>query len=221
MLESRRTAGRLKLMIAKAMCSPLVARALVPLQRHRIKSHGLTFDTADPAFTARMEAELFFGLYENAEIRFVRTHLVGQSTVIDLGSSLGVISAHILDVMDPDGTLICVEANPELIPNLEATFARHRKNQNVEVVNAAIASKPVRLKVRSSLGSHLAEDGIRIPHISLAELVRSRGLRDYAMSCDIEGAESDFVFGDTSGLDECRLGGVTKVTDVVWACRVG
>lgn len=85
-----------------------------------------------------VEAQLFFGLYESAEIRLARGHLAGANVVIDLGSSLGIVASHILSRMTSQGHLVCVEANPSLIESLRRTTLSHARGQRVDIVQGAI-----------------------------------------------------------------------------------
>lgn len=144
------------------------------------------------------------GLYEKAETRMIRTYLRDERYVIELGSSVGYTAAHLLDVMDPAGHLVCVEANPNLIPTLRRLVEEHRgPNQRVDVVHAAIADGPVTLDIRTSTGSRIGSDGLVVPWMTLDDLLTKIGWEHYAMMCDIEGGETSFVFGDSSALESC------------------
>ena len=61
---------------------------------------------------------MFWGMYEGAETRMIRDHLRDSVTVVELGSSLGITASHVAAVMAPGGHLVCVEANPRLVPGL-------------------------------------------------------------------------------------------------------
>ena len=67
---------------------------------------------------------MFWGGYEGAETRMIRSNLQASPTVVELGSSLGVTTAHIAAVMAPGGRLVCVEANPRLISGLSEESRR-------------------------------------------------------------------------------------------------
>lgn len=222
MLDTRHTAGRLKPLIARALISPPTAAALTLVHRHRLKSNGLVFDTRDPGFTRKIEAQLFFGLYEKAEVRMIREYVAGRSTVLELGSSIGITTAHILDVMDPNGRLVCVEANPAVIPSLRRTIEMHRKNQTVDVLSMAVSNTPVHMDIRSSLGTRMAnvETGVEVDSAPLSGVLARAGLTDadYTMVCDIEGAEAHFVYDDAEALDRCQLL-LAELDDTTYAGR--
>lgn len=209
------TAGPLKLAVARIITSGsagwLVGRAL----NHRIPSHGLVFDTRDPVVSPQVAAQLFFRLYESAEIRLVRRYLAGARTVVDLGSSLGIVAAHALDRMAPEGRIICVEPNPSLLPYLERTTRRHANGREVDVVHAAISyqdgDQPGLLDVRgSSVESRLNEDPtsgtIEVPTLRLRDLVRRLDADEpFALVSDIEGAEAAMILEDGEALRRCSL----------------
>jgi FkbM family methyltransferase len=221
------TARRAKLWVARWLSSPLLGALISVLLRNRIKNMGVVIDTSHPAFTPTVKAQLAFGIYEGAEIRFIRRYLRGCSRVLELGSSLGVSSAHILDVAEPGAEVICVEANPNLLPALRATTttAARRAAAKVTVIHGAVPPSPhersssvVLTLGRSHVGSRVgpvdaaSQDGgtpdvgtpdaatpgagdqvrqLRVPAVDLAEAVRD--WTDYALVCDIEGAEAALI----------------------------
>ena len=81
---------------------------------------------------------MFWGGYEGAETRMIRSMLRDSPTVVELGSSLGVTTAHIAAMMAPGGRLVCVEANPRLIPGLSERIAPHKPGLCVDVIHAAV-----------------------------------------------------------------------------------
>jgi len=168
---------------------------------------GIVFDTSRKEFTPSMKARMFFGLYEGAEIRLIRKYLGGASQVVELGSSLGITSAHILDVMTRGGTLTCVEANPLLLDALQATVsaAERRTGRHATVMHAAVSSalhedaEVARLAYgRSNVSAKLAAKGsarspstVDVPAVSFSALVS--GMDEYALVADIEGAEAAII----------------------------
>ena len=90
-----------KPLLAKFMCSSAIGALIASFLRNRIRNRGIVIDTSPSAFTSVVKAQLAFGIYESAEIRFIRKYLKGYSRVLELGASLGVTAAHILDVVAP------------------------------------------------------------------------------------------------------------------------
>jgi len=205
--ESRQLAPRVKAQVARLLSSPAAGALISVACGDRIRNAGVVIDTSHPAFTDTVRAQLAFGIYESAEIRFIRRYLTGFTRVLELGSSLGVTASHIIDVAAPGAEVVCVEANPELLNALRTTLAAAaaRTGAKVTAVHGAVPadlrppSSGVLLKLGTShLGSRVdsvtTDDGarrLRVPAVDPYELVR--GWTGYALVCDIEGAEAALI----------------------------
>jgi hypothetical protein len=111
-------APALKVLVAKIVASNGAGHVIGALTRNRVRHQGLRFDVRSEDFSPRVRAQMFWGAYEGAETRMIRRFLRDSTTVVELGSSLGVTTAHVAAVMAPRGHLVCVEANPRLVPGL-------------------------------------------------------------------------------------------------------
>lgn len=208
------TAGPLKVAVARVLGSSFCGRAIGSLLNHQIPNHGLVFKTDDPVVASEVEAQLFFRLYEGAEVRLARRYIRPEAKlVVDLGSSLGIVAAHLLDRMSATGRLICVEANPSLLPYLRSNTAAHSRGQSVAIVHAAISydrgSTFLRLgdaSVSSRTSNDLSPGAIEVPSTTLASLLGQFALRErFALVCDIEGAEAGIILEDQAILSRCGL----------------
>jgi FkbM family methyltransferase len=206
------TAGPVKVWAARALTSPAAGRVIGTLTRHRVRHYGLRFDVSSPDFSPRVRAQMFWGIYEGAEVRMIRRHLAGSTAVLELGSSLGVTAAHLASVMAPGGRLVCVEANPFLADGL-----RDRLRQNVgdrvrvERLHVAVtaAGGTATLDVGGeTFGSRVSGvDGagtVTVPAMTLRQIVEQTGLVEYDLVSDVEGAEAAFLLTDASALAGCR-----------------
>lgn len=206
-----------KVRLADALCSDRMGRLLARRLNDRIPFRGIVVDTTSSAFSARVKAQLFWRTYESAECRFVKQYLQGTQFAIELGSSLGVLSTHLASVMQPGGRLLCVEANPELIPTIEATATRieMETSLDVEVIHAAIVADPGQRNASLRLGDETVGSTIEatqvadsrsvsVPAVTLSRVVRMAGFPEYALVSDIEGAETSFILGDSEALSLCR-----------------
>jgi FkbM family methyltransferase len=196
-----------KIRIGELLSNPVLGALISSGSRNRIRNRGVIIDTSNPAFTAAVKARLAFGIYESAEIRFIRKYLRGCSRVLELGAGLGVTAAHILEVVTPGAQLVCIEANPNLLAALQATTmtAAERNGAKVKTIHGAVPLDPhvhsssiVLTLGDSHLGSRVGSSGvsdserqIRVPTVDLTELIR--GWTDYALVCDIEGAEAALI----------------------------
>jgi FkbM family methyltransferase len=198
---------RAKVCIGQLLSRPVLGAVISSASGNRIRNRGVVIDTSPPAFTSIVKAQLAFGIYESAEIRFIRKYLRGCSRVLELGASLGVTAAHILDVAASGAEVVCVEANPHLLAALQTTTAisAQRVGATVRTIHGAVppdpraGSQPVVLTLGGShLGSRVGLGGVgdprrqmRIPAVDLTEVVRN--WTDYALVCDIEGAEAALI----------------------------
>jgi FkbM family methyltransferase len=203
-----------KVRIGQALSSPALGTLIAHACRDRIRSKGIVIDTSAPEFTAVAKAQLAFGIYENAEISFIRRYLRGYLKVLELGASLGVTAAHIIDVAAPGAEVICVEANPHLLATLRATTTASaaRTGSRVAVIHGAVPPDPanpsrsvVLTLGRSHLGSRAGpvSDGdpgrrLEVPAVDLAEVIRDWS--GYGLVCDIEGAEAALILSRHSVL---------------------
>jgi FkbM family methyltransferase len=205
------TASALKLTTAKIIAGNRAGRLIGAVTGKRIRHHGLWFDTRSSVFSPRVRAQMFWGIYEGAETRAIAAVLRDSRTVIELGSSLGVTSAHIAALLAHDGRLICVEANPRLIPGLREKIAQRVPSVRVDVVHAAITGhcgEAVLRLAAQTAGSRVTAASpngcvVTVPALTLRELVRQAGVTEFDLVSDIEGAEVAFLRHDPGALDGC------------------
>jgi FkbM family methyltransferase len=200
-----------KLATARLIAGPGAGRVIGAVTRRRIRHYGLWFDTRSPIFSPKVRAQMFWGIYEGAETRAIRSTLRGAKTVIELGSSLGVTSAHIAAQLAPNGRLICVEANPTLSRGLRERVAGRAPTAQIDVVHAAITTQcgdAALVVATQTTGSRLSDGTsatsvVSVPSLTLRELIRETGVTDYDLVSDIEGAEVAFLRQDPGALDGC------------------
>ena len=205
-------ASALKLRVAKAITSTSAGRIIGPLARHRIRHYGLRFDVASADFSPRVRAQLFWGSYESAETKMIQRFLQGSGTVVELGSSIGITAAHIAAVMAPNGHLVCVEANPRLLPGIRERVTSHGRSVRLDDIHAAVATSTgtgnLALAAETT-GSKLTDSAagwevIDVPTMTLGEILRQTGVSEYDLVSDVEGAETAFLLQDSSSLAGCR-----------------
>jgi FkbM family methyltransferase len=155
---------------------------------------------------------MFWGSYEGAETRMIRGFLRDSTAVVELGSSLGVTTAHIAAIMDPRGHLVCVEANPRLVPGLRERTLQRAATQRVDIVHAAVTHycgttvlTVADKNTASRLGSPRPhEETAQVPALTLREILNRTGIAEFDLVSDIEGAESSFLLSDPGALHRCR-----------------
>lgn len=205
-----------KQFIARAICHPLIGRVISIVFRDRIPSYGSVIHTRDRAVVPAVKAALFWGIYESAEVRFVNEYLRKDLDVVELGSSLGVVTSQILLKLEPERRVVCVEANPHLLETLRKNIAANGKGRQASVVHGAItevssSGQSVSLAtgrdntVSLISGSAASDDTLLVPAFALSAILKKERIEgDFALVSDIEGAEASFIEGDDGVLARCR-----------------
>lgn len=140
--------------------------------------------------------------YEREEASFILKRLPNHLPVIELGGSLGVVSALIRSKLLPETPHVIVEANPGLIEICRENAGEGAAG-TTQVLNRALGygASVLRFAVGDSVhASHLAatddkrERTIEVAAVTLAELAALVASdRAFALVCDIEGGELDLV----------------------------
>ncbi len=197
----RRTIGP---WLATERTGALVAR----LYNDRIPHRGLVIDTSSPLVSNTLKASLFLNGYESGEYRFVRKYLPRDGDVIELGGSLGVISATIRRRIAPAQRLVIVEADPRLAVALQRNLALNNAAANTHVEQCAISydgAATVEFSLGESsvsgrLDSDTALQKVSVPAITLGQLAARHGFSRFSLVCDIEGAEWQIFEHDLAAL---------------------
>ena len=206
----------IKRLIASIMCHPLVGKVISAVLRDRIPSSGCVINTDSEAVAPSIKAALFWGIYESAEVRFVKEYLRGDLDVVELGSSLGVVSCQILRKLEPGSRLVCVEANPHLLGMLRENLKQLSDGHDVTVVHGAVANasndtSSVHLVLGAdSTSSRVVTDDeleevLSVPALTLSGILRDNHIdRNFSLVSDIEGAETSFIESDDTALRRCE-----------------
>ncbi len=189
---------------------PVLGRSVAAVLHNRVRMRDCVIDTASPYITPTTVARLFLGRYEAPEIDFIRRRLPRNLDVVELGASIGVGTAHIARRLDAGRQLICVEANPYLLPLISANVERNTPGRRLVVLNEAIdySGQPtVRLQVsETNTNSRLGSDpgGLAVVATTLSAVVAQFGLRAFALVADIEGAEAGLILHDAPALGQVQ-----------------
>jgi FkbM family methyltransferase len=201
-----------KKVLAYFAMHPIVGMLVGRLFRDDIPFHGMKIDVRGTGMPPANKAALAWGIYESAEYRFVRDHLLNDLPVIDLGSSIGAVSSVIASRLLSGQRLLCVEANPQLIPALTRNVKRHGSHLEAEVVHAAVCydAEAVGFTVAvnnlvSTINSGSGDTTVEVPAVTLAALAARFPGEPFQLVADIEGAELELFSHDLAALSLCRL----------------
>lgn len=136
--------------------------------------------------------------------------------VIELGSSAGVVSSFIAGNMDPQRKLVCIEANPKMLPYINGnldTYAQYRTN--CFLLNKAIVYgvDHVKFSIRdnhtsSSIARHADDQNnesiVQVEGITLGGILDFQGIDEFVLVSDIEGAEYELIKNDKAALAKCQ-----------------
>jgi FkbM family methyltransferase len=208
--------SRIKLIVKNILCNDVTGALLTWIFGNSIPDirwKGFRFLLPQKGVSQTNRAAIFWGFYESAEIRFIRQYLSGIRNVIELGGSLGIVSAHIVSRLERGARIICVEANPYLIANISENIRRYAAaGVSYTVVNSAvqynvpevamnISADNTESSVRRNVGKE--SEVVMVRATTLEELVRIEQLDHFTLVCDIEGSEIEMILLDKKSLAMC------------------
>ncbi len=203
----------LKKIFAKIISNHFTGTLLGWLYKNKIPFNGVILDTSNTRFVRRkVVSDIFFKIYERAEIDQVRTHLLGDFDVVELGGSIGANTLQIKKKLLPDKKLLSVEASPGLSKILEQNLKLNNLHHNVLVVNRAIdytgQCEISFLLTESNLSGRVSKsessDVVKVKTTTLGSIVDEYSLDEFVLISDIEGMEIPIFFEDADSLKKCK-----------------
>ena len=161
--------------------------------------NGIHLDIPDAHLTDGLRREFERGIYEWGEVRALTSVLRAEDRLLDLGSAIGFVACNAAKILEPHN-IICVEANPDLIPVLEANLAANgvRRARSVQgaVVPDAFDGEEVSFEVRQAFySSRVAGEDVKeasrivtVPALKLSDLLEA--FAPDVVTMDLEGAEA-------------------------------
>lgn len=161
---------------------------------------GLRVPIAGGHMTRQNAEAIYYGVYEQPEIRAVRDLVRPGDTVLELGMGIGIVTGIIARTVGPHGRVMTFEANPQLFDPAERLF-KANAIANVEIRNGVLSADPQVSTAPFYLAEHYTESGlaapkgvvqeVEVPVTHIGKLVAH--LLPSVLVCDIEGAESDLI----------------------------
>ncbi|PCJ67850.1 MAG: hypothetical protein COA58_01555 [Bacteroidetes bacterium] len=125
----------IKLIIVKLVTSNLGYHLLSLIKGKIVKRNGVVYDLSKLQIDNYTKALILLGLYEKSEIGMVNDHLPENTTVIELGSSIGITTCQIARIASRN--VYSFEANLDLISKIEYNLGANNF-KNVKVYNVAL-----------------------------------------------------------------------------------
>ena len=203
--------SQIKLLIAKAINVKAIGITISYFLKDKIKYNSLVFDTSSIRISPYIKSMIFWGLYEKAEIKFANKYIKGDRDIIELGSSLGIVSCT-LGKLKGDSKLICIEINPALIDIISANL-KLNKIENVVVLNIGIGRSGDVLffeggehNTHGKVLNFQTSTTLQVKLLSLSYVKEKYKIDDgFILVCDIEGSEIDIVLNEPSLLEKCSM----------------
>ncbi len=203
---------KIKQLLYRMLCHDSIGKIIRAKYNNRIPSRGCQIDVRDSAILSPTVAKIYWNIYERAEANFVNKYLPSSLDVIELGSSIGVVSSCIGKQLDHDGVrLICVEANPQLIHVLERNLKINANSVEHYVINAAIdysGKNEVSLEIGERTTDSKVTDshfGSIVPALTLAQLCNQFDVKEFCLVADIEGKEWELLYSETELMRKCQM----------------
>jgi FkbM family methyltransferase len=161
---------------------------------------GLSVPVTGRHMTRQNVEAIYYGAYEQPEIKAVRALVQAGDRVLELGMGIGIVTGIIARATGPTGRVVTFEANPQLFDPAEKLFKANAIT-NVEIRNGVLGADPQVTTARFHLAEHYTESGLTAPKGALQAVdvpVTPIGkvvadLQPTVLVCDIEGAEADLV----------------------------
>ena len=162
---------------------------------HEFRLNGISLSLPDGLATPEILSKLALGTYEEDEARSADRCVRKGFRVLELGAGIGYVTAMCAKRTAP-ANVLSVEANPALIPVIEANLARNGLS-GVTLMHGA-ATGPIEEGATAEFavsdgytGSSLDGKGraVTVPLISIHDLIRAH--KPHVILMDVEGAEAD------------------------------
>lgn len=171
-----------------------------------------------------MKLKLLTGSYELPERVAARRYIRPEWAVVELGGCIGVVACITNKLLQSPERHIVLEANPLVIPHLEAN--RRVNGSSFTILNRALAYDREAVTftpLEDFWGTSLYKNEghvVTVPTTQLSTILSENHFEDFALICDIEGEELELVFRETKAVSKARLIIMEVHPDVIGKERV-
>jgi FkbM family methyltransferase len=197
---------KIKRLIVIIITNPIIGFLISFFYKDKINFQGTLIDLKTLSY--KNLASLHFNLYESKEILMVKNYLSTNNNVIELGSSIGIVSSQILK--KNNGKKIFVEANPVIINQLRKNIELNSNHSNYCIENYVInhENKPMYFSISKDnligkMSDDIQDNSIKVDGINLSSLIQKHNFEDYSLVMDIEGAELELIKFNDGAFKKC------------------
>jgi FkbM family methyltransferase len=189
-------------MIFKMLSGGILARSAGSLIGNSVHSFVLSDSIAVPPNCDELvKSSILFGIYEHDERTLISRYLPKNLDCIELGASIGYISRHILNQLEPGCRLVAVEAATRQFELLKTNTRRFIESGRLTVFHKAISYGPEEEiefhSCENHLLSSLAKDPNEMDSIEMVAALKLDAIEEsrkkHSLVVDIEGAEYDMI----------------------------
>lgn len=135
--------------------------------------------------------------------RFLRSCLRPGDLVVDVGANVGFISLAAAALVGRSGKVISVEANPRTFRYLKSNVRLNRVS-NITLLNCALGNRSGTVMISNErfddMNRIVDKDGIKVPLMTLDEVLSTIGGRIRLLKIDVEGYEKFVIEGGAQSL---------------------
>ena len=178
------------------------------IYNNEIPYKNLVINTNSSLVNNNTVALIYFGKYEKDELKFVLKYLPKDMPIVELGTSLGFVA--LSAITQTNNKIICLEANKKLIHLIEESFKLNSvPPAQYQILNYALSHKKETLcfsdRGSNELGKLVALSENVIQAIPLEDVTQLIPEENYVLISDIEGAEINFLQGESVALKKCKM----------------
>jgi FkbM family methyltransferase len=209
----------IKRIVSTFLSSAIIGKFIAWIFNNKIPYKGMYFLTEDNSVKPNIKSAIAFGFYESAELRFINKYIKGENNLVELGSSLGVLTCILVKKYAlSNKKIVAVEANPNLHKIIRQNFnVNNLSQENVYFEQCAVCDIDGEISLflgndnttSTILSSNEPNENINnyvnVPAMRLSSIVKKYNFTSFDLICDIEGAEVDIIFKDPKSLEKCKL----------------
>ncbi|RDH77714.1 FkbM family methyltransferase [Mycolicibacterium moriokaense] len=187
-------------------------------------TEGMAFRIAPEQFPRSYRSRLYFDIYEAPERALAQKWIQPDSSVLELGGCIGVVSCVVNQLLESPERHLVIEANPTLIPLL-----RENRDANgclYQIENCIVSRAPEAEFYIGGIMTANRKDSaigksIKVESQTLESLEERHAMRFDTLIMDIEGGEFDFFTENAARLADMKLVILELHTRILSAHQVG